>query len=354
MSLAWLVACDGAHSLARHALGMPFEGDTLPSDWVLADLHLAGLPIPANEIAVYWHARGLLAIFPIAAGRYRVIADVGGTRANDRRVDPTLEQIQALLDERGAAGVTASSAIWLSAFTINERKVASYRSDRVFLAGDAAHIHSPAGGQGMNTGMQDACNLAWKLALAIRGLADPEPLLDSYSAERSEVGRQVLKAAGALTAVATAKGRLLQGLRNHAAALAFGLSPVRRAMSNAMSELSIGYPNGPLTTAGEHHSGPVAGQRAPIPGGVPIGAGDTPRFALFADASPEGDALIARYPDLLEAKVRPALGERGVWLVRPDGYVAATADQGGWKKIGAALEAIVGPPRATAAGPRSR
>ena len=98
-----------------------------------------------------------------------------------RTADPTLEEVQAVLDERGPGGIMASSPIWLASFRINERKVADYRAGRVFLAGDAAHIHSPAGGQGMNTGMQDACNLAWKLALVCRGTAAPEPLLESYS-----------------------------------------------------------------------------------------------------------------------------------------------------------------------------
>ena len=98
-------------------------------------------------------------------------------KAGEHPSEPTLEEVQALIDQRGPGGVKASAPVWLSPFTINERKVADYRAERVFLAGDAAHIHSPAGGQGMNTGMQDAINLAWKLALVCRGLANPEPLL---------------------------------------------------------------------------------------------------------------------------------------------------------------------------------
>ena len=105
----------------------------------------------------------------------------------------------------------ASSPIWLASFRINERKVADYRAGRVFLAGDAAHVHSPAGGQGMNTGMQDACNLAWKLALVCRGLAGTEPLLESYSIERSAVGRQVLADAGRLTTTRDTQERCVAG-----------------------------------------------------------------------------------------------------------------------------------------------
>ena len=128
--------------------------------------------------------------------------------------------------------------------------MADYRAGRAFLAGDAAHVHSPAGGQGMNTGMQDACNLAWKLALVYKGLVAPEPMLDSYSIERSAVGRQVLSDAGRLTAIAIIKSGVLQELRNHVASLVFGLSPVRKVMANKMAELSIGYPHSPLTGPG--------------------------------------------------------------------------------------------------------
>jgi 2-polyprenyl-6-methoxyphenol hydroxylase-like FAD-dependent oxidoreductase len=190
----WLVGCDGAHSTVRHGLGLPFAGTTLQSDWILADIHLQGYPFPGAELAMYWHQDGVLAVFPISPGRFRVIADLGMSEGA-HPADPTLDQVQATIERRGPGGLFASDPIWLSAFRINERKVTHYRSGRVFVAGDAAHVHSPAGGQGMNTGMQDAINLAWKLALACRQ-ACPDALLDSYSIERSAVGEQVLKAAG--------------------------------------------------------------------------------------------------------------------------------------------------------------
>jgi 2-polyprenyl-6-methoxyphenol hydroxylase-like FAD-dependent oxidoreductase len=102
-------------------------------------------------------------------------------------------------------GIRASDPVWLSSFSINERKVSDYRSGRIFLAGDAAHVHSPAGGQGMNTGMQDAINLAWKLALVSRGICAPEPLLSSYSAERSAIAKLVLEATGKTTVLTVMK-----------------------------------------------------------------------------------------------------------------------------------------------------
>ncbi len=340
----WMIGCDGAHSVVRHGLGMEFEGDTLFTHWILADLHLAGGPEPPDEIEIYWHAAGVLLLFPITPGRYRVIADVGDVKAGEHPSDPTLQEVQALIDQRGPGGIKASAPIWLAGFTINERKVADYCAGRVFLAGDAAHIHSPAGGQGMNAGMQDAFNLAWKLALVCRGLANPEPLLSSYSIERSEVGRQVLVAAGRLTTIAMLRGGLTQGIRNHLASLLFGLSPVRRAMTNTMSELSIGYPHGPLTIAGGHsHSGPAAGERAPVSAeGHRVGSGDRPRFALFAIADEGSAALIARHADLLEAETRAPFSDDGVWLVRPDGYVAMTAPRREWDKVGAYLDWVTG------------
>jgi 2-polyprenyl-6-methoxyphenol hydroxylase-like FAD-dependent oxidoreductase len=342
LDVDWMIGCDGAHSAVRHGLGMEFEGETLPSNWVLADIHLAGVPAPPDEMEIYWNAAGPLLLLPITNGRYRIIADVTQAEAGAHPGEPTLEEVQALIDERGPAGARASAPVWLSSFTINERIVAAYRAGRVFLAGDAAHVHSPAGGQGMNTGMQDAVNLAWKLALVCRGVANPEPLLMSYSAERSEVGRQVVAAADRLTTIAVLKSGLAQGIRNHLASLLFGLSPVRRAMTNAMSELSIGYPHGPLTIAEAHgHSGPAAGERAPLSAaGHRVGSGDRPRFAIFGETDGGSAGLIARHADLLEAETRAPFADDGIWLVRPDGYVAMTVRRGEWEKVGAYLDWI--------------
>jgi len=240
LEAAWLVGCDGAHSTVRHTLGLAFQGDTLKSDWLLADIHLAGMRLPATELAMYWHEDGVPAMFPVSAGRYRVIADIGGSEGA-HPADPTLDQIQAVVDRRGPDGLVVSDPVWLSAFRINERKVAEYRSGRVFVAGDAAHVHSPAGGQGMNTGMQDAFNLAWKLALVCRGACSADKLLDSYSIERSAVGAHVLAAAGRLTSVAVMKNHTAQMVRNLLGGFLLGLGPVRRAVVDQMMEVSVGY-----------------------------------------------------------------------------------------------------------------
>ncbi|MBV9489133.1 MAG: FAD-dependent monooxygenase [Verrucomicrobia bacterium] len=325
---SWLLGCDGAHSRVRHQLGMSFEGSTLLNEWILADVHISGRQ-GAPAIQIYWHAEGVLALFPLGGTRYRVIADVGesaSTHMGEHR-KPTLEEVQRILDVRGPKGLAASDPVWLSGFTINDRKVADYRAGRVFLAGDAAHVHSPAGGQGMNTGMHDAFNLAWKLALVSRGLCAAEPLLGSYSAERSAVAKLVLEATGRATTMAVLKGEAKQWMRNHMAAALLGLAPVQHMMANLLSEIAVGYPHSPLNSShGFAHAGPAPGQRAPIPSGdQPVGEGATPRFALFA-AGDEALASVAReFADLLEPALRAPYAAKGAWLVRPDGYVALRA-----------------------------
>lgn len=328
----WLVGCDGAHSTVRHALGMSFEGSTLLNDWILADLHIDGMPEPA-AIRIYWHADGVLATFPLGGTRYRVIADVGesqGEIGEGRRAAPTADKVQRVLDLRGPEGLKVSDAVWLSSFSINERKVAEYRRGRVFLAGDAAHVHSPAGGQGMNTGMQDACNLAWKLAMVTRGPAAPEVLLDSYSEERSGVAKLVLEATGKATAMAVAHGGIKQSIRNHVASMVFGFAPVRHTVANVLSEISVSYGGSRLNE--QHGFGvamPEAGRRAPLRDGeAPVGAGETPRFVLFADDGDLYAQVLEEYGAIVEPVVRGPFESGGLWLVRPDGYVGLRARAG--------------------------
>jgi 2-polyprenyl-6-methoxyphenol hydroxylase-like FAD-dependent oxidoreductase len=341
---SWLIGCDGAHSIVRHQLGMEFHGSTLLSDWILADIHLNSVPgVPA--INIFWHAQGMLAIFPLHGTRYRVIADVGessGSIGEGNRPAPTMEEVQRILDVRGPSGIQASDPVWLSSFSINERKVSDYRSGRVFLAGDAAHVHSPAGGQGMNTGMQDACNLAWKLALVSRGICAPEPLLSSYSTERSAIAKLVLEATGKATAVAVMKGGIKQSIRNHVASLVFGFAPVKHTMANLLSEVAVAYSESPLNAHSAHaHGGPEPGKRAPIRQGEPrVGSGDTPRFALFAEDTPASRSLLSKYPNLVEPSPRNQYADGGIWVVRPDGYVALAAKHDAWNDVDAYLSRL--------------
>ena len=335
----WLIGCDGAHSTVRHQLGMEFHGETSLINWILADIHLENTP-RTTEVNVVWHSDGILVTFPIDETRYRVIADVGAVPENSNpSAEPTLEEVQAILDRRFPGEVRATDPIWLSSFRINERKVTDYRAGRVFLAGDAAHVHSPAGGQGMNTGMQDACNLAWKLVLVVRGIGS-ESLLDSYSAERSPIAEQVLKVTGRATSMATLTGKVKQSLRNHAAALVLGVPLVRKFTADAAAEISIGYPHSPLNAPGGRRE-PLPGYRAPIRATEPpVGGGNTPLFALFAEPDGMPSNFPERYANLLEPTLREPYRPGGMWLVRPDGYTALSAKAGEWKAVTAFLDRI--------------
>ena len=207
----YLIGCDGAHSSVRHGLGLAFEGQAQGDEWLLADIRIEGPGAPPpDEIAVYLHRDGPFVIFPIPGGRARVVATVGRIDPARARPEPTLAEVQALVETRAGDGIRVADPVWLTHFRIHERKVSQYRTGRAFLAGDAAHIHSPAGGQGMNTGMQDAVNLAWKLALVLRGEAAPG-LLDSYGPERNAVGETVLRNATRLTDMATLAHPAAQG-----------------------------------------------------------------------------------------------------------------------------------------------
>ena len=263
-------------------IGIQFTGAAEPNDWLLADIHVEGL-LAADEVSVFWHEKGVLVFFPITCGRFRVIADLGTARLDIARPpDPTPADVQAKVDERGPGGLRIVDPVWLAGFRINERKVSDYRRGRVMLAGDAAHIHSPAGGQGMNTGMQDAFNLAWKLALVQRGQGRTQPLLDSYSVERSAVGDQVLRGAGMMTLLATLRNPVAQFLRNHIASVVTSFGFVQDKIKNALCELSINYRHSPLSVEKwpRLKGGLAAGERLPD---VPLSCAATCRqTTLFA------------------------------------------------------------------------
>jgi len=338
LTIPWLIACDGAHSTVRHALNAPFEGDTLPTSWVLADVHLSG-PISIDSVEIHLHSEGILGLFPISSNRFRVIAN---TQTQETK-DPTLANIQTLLDQRDGRGLQATDPIWLAAFNINERKIANFRHNRIFLAGDAAHIHSPAGGQGMNTGMQDAFNLAWKLVLVHRELVAQQSsslLLDSYNAERSPVAAKVLQGAGALTRMATLDNAFLRGVRNTLIHFLTGFDVVQQTLSDTITELAISYPESPLN--GKSSGTPKPGERAPIRAGeLPVSAGDSPRFTLYADPSPDAEQFLACFPQLLESKTRPPFAPGTICLVRPDGYVAFSADTNAWVQADAYMTNLI-------------
>jgi 2-polyprenyl-6-methoxyphenol hydroxylase-like FAD-dependent oxidoreductase len=333
---AFLVACDGAHSVVRHSLGLDFKGDTMGLDWTQGDFHLSGYPFPPSQMSIFCHEDGPMLFFPMGPDRARIITSLGPTTGKPA-VPLDQDAFQKVLDARGPGGITLTGTVWISAFHINERQVDSYRSGRVFLAGDAAHIHSPAGGQGMNTGMQDAINLAWKLALVSRGIATAPALLDSYDIERRPVGAQVIAASGRMTRMATLANPILEHLRDVAVHLLLGLASVQRAMSGLMAEVSVGYPHSPLN--GPSRGDAPAGSRVrPVEGEVPFGAGDTPLFAACGGAG--AAELASRFPRLVEALPRSSGVEPLISLVRPDGYLAAQVRDADWQALVTYLESL--------------
>ncbi len=268
VTCTWLVGCDGAHSTVRHLLNMPFAGAAYPEDFALADVKIHW-SLPANEMHLFLHEDGIFAAFPLPAGRYRLIVETSEHAHEEKQPEPTLEDLQRYLKERGPMGATLDDPVWMSAFRIHARKVEHYRQGHVFLVGDAAHIHSPAGGQGMNTGIQDACNLAWKLALVHTQHA-PLTLLDSYEAERHPVAESVLQTSDLMIRMAMLHQPLLQQVRNHVVPMLSQIEPVQHRFVEQISELNIHYRNSPIVS--EHsglslpvlsHKGPKAGDRAP-------------------------------------------------------------------------------------------
>ena len=306
---------------------------------------------------MYWHSDGVLALFPITPGRYRDHR----RRLRHRRPPrgPCRRWPRCRRWSTGAAPV-ASPSPTRSGCRRSGSTSGWWRTTGagpVFLAGDAAHIHSPAGGQGMNTGMQDACNLAWKLALVCRGAAE-ESLLGSYSIERRAVGRP---GSGGHRSRHQSGGAEERGaplsIRNQLASLAFGLAPVRRALANTLTELAIGYPESPLTRPSRHAPWrPGTGRAGAGPGPQP------PRWCRLDAALCPVRRSRCRRPGacsrgttaLLEPECRPPFAGGGSWLVRPDGYVAVVAERGAWAEIEAYLDRVAGtanapPPAASAA-----
>ncbi|KAE9364576.1 hypothetical protein N431DRAFT_489123 [Stipitochalara longipes BDJ] len=182
----YVVGCDGAHSIVRKASEMKFEGGVYPQDFILADVRMKW---EQKTCLSFFLGNGFLGVFPLADGIIRLIV----SRAKDKGKDdePTLQDFQDAVNEFIPGETEIYDPVWITRFRLHHRIVNCYRKGRCFVAGDAAHIHSPAGGQGMNTGMQDAVNLAWKLASVLRGQSS-DALLDTYDKERRKVGLKLL------------------------------------------------------------------------------------------------------------------------------------------------------------------
>lgn len=365
----WLAGCDGAHSPVRKGAGIAFEGGAYLQSFMLGDVEADG-PLEPGSVNAFVQGGAAALFFPlgrpatwrvIATSSSRGVAEDAGS--GDIATDALrLDELQAVVDTAAGGRATLRDPVWLADFRLHHRQAARYSAGRVFLAGDAAHIHSPVGAQGMNTGMQDAWNLGWKLALAARGQAAPE-LLATYDAERRAIGRVLLRSTDRMFGFfirAVSDGRLARWLRRSVAArLLPRVLGSRRLRANAfrfVSELAVRYRHSPAAEEGAPRltAGPRAGDRVPD-ARVAAGGRDTrlqaelaaPRLHLLLCGSPgawdlarvgkieAGCAapLAVRFlaaedgPGVLadvggEALAR--LGVRGAaqYLVRPDGYVA--------------------------------
>lgn len=294
---AWLVGCDGAHSTTRGGLGLEFSGSTYEQRLIQADVRIdMPLHVDDDEIVLFLAADGLIGLFPLPGERrYRMIAPL----FDGEEIEPTLENFQRLMAHRGPAGAVVSDPVWMVGFRIHCRMVSRYRIGRVFVAGDAAHIHSPAGGQGMNTGVQDAHNLAWKLALVQRGRARPE-LLDSYDAERRPVAAATLAGTDAATRrgiiAFTLRNPIAVAMRNRLLGFVANLGFVGDRAAQGLSMLEIGYPDSPI----------VAQDRPPLHRAHLLTSADveSPSLRDWVDFG-HGPAPGERAPDVLVAPEQP-------------------------------------------------
>jgi 2-polyprenyl-6-methoxyphenol hydroxylase-like FAD-dependent oxidoreductase len=228
----WVVGGDGMHSLVRRAAGVEFEGASYAESFVLADVHLDRAPAP-DEVSLFFSPDGVVVVAPLPGGTYRVVATL-----KDAPERPAVEDIQALLDGRGPTDRRSRvlDVTWSSRFRLHHRLASSYRSGRLLLMGDAAHVHSPAGGQGMNTGIVDAIVLGRVLADVVTGVRD-EAAIDLYQALRQPAAAQVIGIADRLTSMATAQSSLKRFLRNALLRIVGSVPFMRRRIAMSLSGL---------------------------------------------------------------------------------------------------------------------
>jgi len=349
----YLVGCDGGRSLVRKAAGIEFPGWDPTTSNLIAEAEVTEEP----ELGIRRNARGVHAIgredYEIRDGEV-VFSDTGPVRfmVTEEHVghapEPTLRELSEALVEVYGTDFGVHDPVWISRFTDMTRQAASYRQGRILVAGDAAHIHAPDGGQGLNIGVQDAVNLGWKLAQVV-GRTSPETLLDTYHAERHPVGARVLRTTMAAVALRRDDDRT-SALRDAVAEL-LGMDEPRKRFAGMMSGLDVHY------DLGEGH--PLLGRRMPDldlvtddgvvrvftllhdARGVLLSLGD----ALALDASPWSDRVHladARYDGTWELPVLGPVAAPSAVLVRPDGYVAWVGD-GTYSGLRDALTTWFGP-----------
>jgi 2-polyprenyl-6-methoxyphenol hydroxylase-like FAD-dependent oxidoreductase len=339
---AYLVGCDGGRSIVRKQAGIDFPGWAPSISYLIYEGEMADEP----PFGIRYSERGIIAVGKLDDGRARGVVTETELKSGD---EPTIDELREALIAGYGADYGMHNVSWLSRFTDAARQAASYRAGRVLLAGDAAHVHSPTGGQGLNIGVQDAVNLGWKLAQVVRGVS-PESLLDTYHAERHPVAARVLKHTLAITALSRGDQRT-KALREMLADV-MQMDEPRKWFGAKLSSLDIRY------DLGDGH--PLLGRRMPD---LDIVMADGPQrvFTLLHDARPvllnfgkPGAIDITRWADRVkqvdahhdgawELPVVGAVPATSAVLIRPDGYVAWVGDstQAG---LAEALATWFGPP----------
>ncbi len=345
-STSWVIGADGAHSTVRRLVGTKLQGCFEGERLLLGDVDVEH-SLDVNSMHTFFSPGGAVVVLPMRDGRMRVLAELHDPPGTPVNPNPTQDALQAAVDER-VGGIRVLRSHWLTSFEIRHAMVPAYRFGRVFLAGDAAHIHSPAGGQGMNTGLQDAYNLAWKLAAVVHGQAG-QTLLDSYQAERLPVAKAVITFTDRLTKIGTLSGAPSR-IRNGMLRIASRVPAARRFMANTAAEVTVAYRKSPLAVRRHPKHAEVApGDHLPhvsdaalrshlfadstghtvvtvASGGIPAAGDDGHRQVLVTT----DDAPVARY-DTVVADANGVLAQRlglqrgGRIVIRPDGYLGAVA-----------------------------
>jgi 2-polyprenyl-6-methoxyphenol hydroxylase-like FAD-dependent oxidoreductase len=321
----YAVGADGVHSSVRKALDLPFPGRPVVRSIMLADVRFTDPPKEVLTVAAVGDAFAFIA--PFGDGWYRTFC---WNRRN--QVPPSapmdLAEIRTVLRRALGTDFGLAEARWMSRFQSDERQVPAYRVGRVFLAGDAAHCHSPAGGQGMNTGLQDAANLGWKLAAVLNGrAADPDRLLDSYHAERHPVGRAVLRSSGALVRLALIKPLAVRTARNVLSAAALRVPVIAHRAMGTVSGIAIEYgrPQGAHPSVGKRADDlPLTGSNGAVSASRLYEMLRSGRFVLIGRSANEAGIVTGWTEDVDYAVSMQS--PHTLLLVRPDGYVAWASD----------------------------
>jgi len=334
---SYIAGCDGAHSTVRGTIGTGFPGGTYRQVFYVADVEAAGPPVN-GELHVDLDEADFLAVFPLAGkGRARLIGTVRDERA-DHADTLKFEDVSDRAIKH--LKVDVRKVNWFSTYHVHHRVAEHFRKGRAFLVGDAAHIHSPAGGQGMNTGIGDAVNLAWKLAMVLRGHAS-DKLLDSYEAERIGFARRLVATTDRVFSFVTAEGRIADIVRTRIAPVliptAMAFEAAREYLFRTVSQITLNYRGGPLSVGAAGHV--HGGDRLPW---VSIDGKDN--FELLAEMNWQVHVYGSASADLsawcaghgmplhvfdwrLEHEAA-GLARDAIYLLRPDTYVALTDPSG--------------------------